>query len=302
MTLTAMILIISSALLLAGWNLISKREYPTSAFFLFALLPDILLCGVLYIIFPTQFAAIPGKTWQLILASSLMQALYLASLAGAYRAEDVSIMFPVTRALSIILVTLISLFLRGSGQLSSLALLGMGLIVAGCVLLPNPTFKHISIRRYFSKAPGFLLLTAISTAGYYVLDDMALRILRSSPHITISDIWITFIYLSLVFAFTLAWLGLFVVLQKDSRQEIRSILPGKLRGALSVGISIILGALAAMLAMAHVRDVSYVAAFNQVSVVIGLVFAVFFLKEKAHPPKVWGTLAVFAGLVLVGLG
>ena len=54
--------------------------------------------------------------------------------------------------------------------------------------------------------------------------------------------------------------------------------------------------------MGYVTDVSYVVAFRQLSIPIGLVFGIFFLGEAACTPKITAVALLFAGVVLVGLG
>jgi uncharacterized membrane protein len=55
-------------------------------------------------------------------------------------------------------------------------------------------------------------------------------------------------------------------------------------------------------AMAYVTDVSYVAAFRQLSIPIGAVLGLTFQQEPRYRPKVIGIGVVSIGLVLVGIG
>jgi len=54
--------------------------------------------------------------------------------------------------------------------------------------------------------------------------------------------------------------------------------------------------------MAYVTNVSYVAAFRQLSIPIGAVLGLTIQKEKGQLPKLVGIGVVFIGLILVGLG
>jgi len=58
----------------------------------------------------------------------------------------------------------------------------------------------------------------------------------------------------------------------------------------------------ALISMGYVTNVSYVVAFRQLSIPIGFVFGILFLKEQAFGPKVVAMVLLFAGVVLVGLG
>jgi uncharacterized membrane protein len=55
-------------------------------------------------------------------------------------------------------------------------------------------------------------------------------------------------------------------------------------------------------AMAYADDVSYVVAFRQISIPMGVALGWYFLGEALHGPKVVGVLTILAGLLLVVLG
>jgi uncharacterized membrane protein len=57
-----------------------------------------------------------------------------------------------------------------------------------------------------------------------------------------------------------------------------------------------------LVAMGFARDVTYVVAFRQASIPIGVLLGLVVLREPLSVPKVVGTLAVTAGLVLVAVG
>lgn len=302
MSIVAVLLLLCSALLHAGWNLISKHEYPTTTFFLVSLLPALFPLGLFLIFSFETFTQIPLSVWQILFFCGFFQLLYFTALAGAYRTGHVSIAYPIARSVPIILVALISIFVRGNDQLSWLALLGMGLIMVGCLMLPMQAFRRFCTTHYFIRSTLFALLASIGITGYSVMDDMALKILRQSTVISVSNFWITFIYQSLEFSSALLWIILFLVFRRVPIMDIIRTLRNKTWGTISVGVIMIFSSLLILLSLAYVKDVSYTVAFRQVSIVIGLLFAVVFLKEPATIPKITGTLVVFAGLILVALG
>ena len=57
-----------------------------------------------------------------------------------------------------------------------------------------------------------------------------------------------------------------------------------------------------LVAMAFVSNVSYVVAFRQVSVLLGVIAGVLVLRDPPYAPKLVGVPIMFAGLLLVGLG
>ena len=55
-------------------------------------------------------------------------------------------------------------------------------------------------------------------------------------------------------------------------------------------------------AMAYVSNVSYVAAFRQLSIPIGAILGITLQHEPRHRPKLIGIGIVSIGLILVGIG
>jgi drug/metabolite transporter (DMT)-like permease len=56
-----------------------------------------------------------------------------------------------------------------------------------------------------------------------------------------------------------------------------------------------------LLAMAYVRNVSFISAFRQLSIPIGAVMGIVFRKESRPWPKLFGIVLILLGLVVVTL-
>jgi uncharacterized membrane protein len=54
--------------------------------------------------------------------------------------------------------------------------------------------------------------------------------------------------------------------------------------------------------MNYVTNVSYVAAFRQLSIPLGALFGMVLLNEPRYVPKIIGVVIIFLGLTLVGIG
>ena len=91
MTLTAIVLLLVSAVTHAGWNLLGKREHPTAAFLLVANILGCLCLTPVLVFYGRALAAFPPRVWVLIGLTGLCQAIYFTALAGAYRTGDLSI-------------------------------------------------------------------------------------------------------------------------------------------------------------------------------------------------------------------
>jgi len=301
-TVTALILLVLSVGLHAGWNLLGKKEHPSASFFLLAdilgsliLLPVVIICG-------SALLAFPARVWAFVGITGFFFVVYYASLAGAYRAGDMSVAYPLARSSPVIVVTFVTLVLGRGDQVTSRCIVGIMLVVGGCFLVPMKRFSGFSLRNYLNLTCLLALAAAFGTAGYSMMDDEALRLLRASPAM---DIGIT--RMTILFAFAEAvscavWLGTYVLLVPGERAALREVLrSGKARAAVT-GAAIYVTYILVLISMAYVRNVSYVVAFRQLSIPIGTALGVFVLGEPRYLPRFVGAAVMLVGLVLVGTG
>ncbi len=302
MQLTAIILILISAVTHAGWNLVSKRNNPTASLFLLANTVGgmILLPLVVY-----DFAILvrmPVEVWWLLGLTSVFMTLYYSSLAAAYRHGDISLAYPLARSSPIIVVTVVTLFLSQGSSISNQCIVGIVLVVSGCIMLPVKSFGAWRVRDYLKWSCLFALLAAIGTSGYSIIDDRALRMLRQSPELGLGATHAALLYITLEAWGTSIVTLLILLPSRKSRAEI--IRSGKQDwfAAMKMGVGIYFTYAIVLVSMGFVRNVSYVVAFRQLSIPIGAMLGVWLLKEPCHKPKVTGIIVLFAGLILVGTG
>ncbi len=302
MTLTAVVLLLISAIIHAGWNLLGKREHPTSAFLLVAntlgclcLLPVLAWHG-------RALAEFSPRVWALIGVTGICQTVYYAALAGAYRSGDMSVAYPLARSLSIVFVTIFTQLAGQGERLNNQTILGIVLIVAGSFVLPMTRFGDLQWKNYFQPSTLLAAAAALGTAGYSIIDDGALRLLRESCGPTTGDTAITLLYSFCAGIISSLWFAVFVLMNKSERANLRQVLRARVRPATLTGIGIYLGYCLALISMAYVSNVSYVVAFRQLSVPLGALLGVIVLKEARAAPKFVGVAIMFVGLVLVGIG
>ena len=99
-----------------------------------------------------------------------------------------------------------------------------------------------------------------------------------------------------------AWLALYVLLQRNGWSRVREVVRSDGPHAALTGIGMYAAYTLVLLSMAFVANVSYVAAFRQLSILLGAIFGVVILKEPRHVPKFVGVALMFLGLVLVATG
>ncbi len=295
-------MILASVLTHVAWNLIGKREDPSAAFFFLAGALGGLLLLPLLVWYGPRLDDVPLAVWRIVVGAGLFQAIYYVGLAGAYRAGDLSIAYPLARSLPPVLVVGVSFLLGHADRITTSCFFGIALVFVGGVLLPLQSFRDLRPARYRDLSVVLALLAAAGTAGYSVLDDHALRILRelrSSPFTPLEA--------ALVYAPLEAWtssffLGLWVLARPGERRALARVARRSLLPAVAVGVGIYLAYGLVLISMAYVSDVSYVVAFRQLSVPLGALLGVWWLGEARSLPKLFGVLLAFGGVVLVGLG
>ena len=302
MTLTAAILLVTSALAHAGWNLFSKKDHPSTASFLLANVFGTFLVLPLLIVGRDQVFEIIRQLWPLLLLTGFFQALYFFGLAWAYKRGELSVAYPLARSLPALMVTIV-VFLFGRGEsIGNAVLFGIVLIITGGFLIPLNSFREFSLQRYKSIAVVAALLAAAGTAGYSLTDDLALDIIRGSRPVTLRENFlIGFYYIGLQQVTTICWQALVVLPSWQERRIFRQQIARPISSMIK-GAGILITYALVLISMGYVANVSYVVAFRQLSIPLGLIFGILFLKELVCGPKITAVILLFAGVVLVGLG
>jgi drug/metabolite transporter (DMT)-like permease len=306
MTFTAVLLLIASAFAHASWNWLGKKTSSSVAFYLVANAFGCLCLSPVLIFAGRALPQLLSSAWQLLLVAGLFQALYYIALSKAYQEGDLSIAYPIVRSASVLFVALASVALGRGRQLSPLAVAGIVVVAAGILVLPNERFRDMKRRNFLSRTALFALVAAVGTMGYSLADDGALTMLRPLLRPLSSSTEVTILYSFVEGLSTSLWILLFMALRrltgKGRRTEGLRAVKGQMGAAFLTGFAMCFAYTLVLLAMGFARNVSYVVAFRQMSVPIGVALGVMALKEPLRAPKIIGVCAVTAGLVMVGLG
>jgi drug/metabolite transporter (DMT)-like permease len=302
MSITALTLLLFSAILHAGWNLIGKRNAPEAAAFLVASMVGVFCLAPFPIWYREAIGLFSPKTWLLVFGAGFFQAFYYTSLAGAYRSGDMSIAYPIARSSPVIVVTVVSVLLGRGDQVSWQCIGGIALVVAGGFLLPMQRFDDFHVRNYLNLSCLLALAAAFGTTGYSIVDDEALRLLRQTQGTPAAAWQVTGVYAFFEALTTVIWLAVIVLGRKRERTALRAVIFERMGSGVAMGVAIHLTYLLVLVSMAFVNNVSYVVAFRQISIPLGVLMGVLVLKEPGHHPKFVGVTIMFAGLLLVGKG
>jgi drug/metabolite transporter (DMT)-like permease len=302
MTFFAAALLLASAVIHVGWNLIGKRRHPSAAFLLVANTLGFLCLTPVLVLYRHAVAAFPLRVWLWLVVTGLFQALYYAALARAYRSGDMSVVYPLARSGAVVFVVLLNALLGRGGQLTGLALGGIALVVMGSFLLPMRRLGDMRLASYLEPSTALALLAALGTTGYSIVDDGALRVLRTAPGLPVGPLVVTALYSFFEGVSSSLWLAFVVVARKQGRADLREVWRTQMRHAGLAGIGIYAAYTLVLVSMAFVSNVSYVVAFRQLSVPLGAVAGVLILHDPPYLPKLVGVAIMFVGLVFVGLG
>lgn len=299
MSFIAFVLIFFSVFFHVAWNMISKSTKPSMAFYTLMSATASVIWLPFFLLSDIRLTELPWKFHVFLFSSVVGEVLYVFGLARAYRWNDISLVYPVVRALPVLMVAAVTILFGLGKQPGSIALFGMVLITAGCFLMPLRKFSDFSLKRYITSVVGFILLAAAGTTLYTIFDSSAIRIIREGTgRISIMD---TLAYLFLIeFGLTVGEL-LVVATNRTERALFKKMFGRTVYPVLAGGCSSSAYALV-LFAMGYVTNVSYIQAFRQMSLPLGFFAGMLILKEKGTVPKVLGMALILTGLLCVSLG
>lgn len=245
-----------------------------------------------------SIALLPDEFWGWLLATGLCQVLYMGGLAWAYARGEVSVLYPIARALPMVLVPLISLSLLGSQSLGVLDLVGMGLIVLGALILPLSSPQALRPATYLTPALGFALLAAVGTTGYSLIDKQALDIMVCVGYAPITA---GAVFLVLQAMMTVSWGVPLVMLLPAERRRLPEIWRSERTSMVLTGVMVMATYGLVLVAMTLTAEVSLVVAKRQLSISLGVMLGVLWLRERAAIAKWIGIVVMLAGLWTVAL-
>ena len=298
MTLSAFWLILLSIFLHVGWNLISKKSKPTAAFYLLTSVTSFLLYVPCVFFAGIDWGALGSRFWCFLLLSIVFEILYFIGLFKTYRSADISLAYPMVRALPVLLVAAVTSFFGIGKALNLWAVTGIFIVFAGCLMMPLQKFSDFSWRNYMTPVLGYMLLAACGTTGYTVLDGMLIP--QILAHTSNSQLAATGAFISLLELGITTGLSIYVLSIKRERESFKELFL-RSRTPHVCGIFSSSAYILVVLAMPLVSNVSYVQAFRQMSLPLGVAAGIFILKEKCPPVRLAGVGAIVAGLVIAAL-
>ena len=282
-------LILISTVMHAGWNLLARYQRSEATFFSRMLTVVVLVGFVPGILSEALTHSLNPTAWICVLGSGCFCGLYFLCLARAYASSDFTTVYPVARAMPV--------FLVGMGDVArgiyptAIGWMGMLLVITGCFLAPLTSFRDFRARSYLNRTSVYMVLTAVGTVGYTLLDKIASEVVFQGPATAARY---GYIYFLISFA---AYRILFRIFRLEGQE---SHVVGWRFPFFAAFLTF--GAYWLILwAYQLSRHASYIVAFRQFSIVIGVILGFAIYKEQGLVVRVAGTSMVTLGLVLVGL-
>jgi drug/metabolite transporter (DMT)-like permease len=286
MTVLALALILSAAVVHASWNFFLKRSGGGFVFvWLFAALSALIYAPLAAIVLWWQEPHLGPAHFGLMFASAALHTGYYLLLDKGYRAGDLSVVYPIARGTGP-LITVFCAVLLLQERPTPVAIAGALLIGGGAILL---TGDPRTIRRSGGfHAVGFALLTGCMIASYTLVDKIAVAAYFIPP--LVQDWAANLGRVALMTPMALALKGQILPTWRRSKEEIIAV-------ALLCPLSYIL-VLTAMV----FTPVSYVAPAREISILVAAVMGTQLLAEGNAGRRLAAAAAMVAGVIFLAVG
>lgn len=289
MSFAPLILVVVAAFIHATWNLLAKKAAAVGPTFVFAYN---LVCCVVYapwVVWLMAHETVPMSSLAVgfILLSGCIHLAYSLCLQQGYRVADLSIVYPVARGTGPLLSSLGAFLLLGEHP-SPAGLVGLLAVVAGILMICTQGRLAVFMQPGGSNGLRWGLATGSLIATYTVSDAYAVGTIGIQP--VILD-W---------FSNLLRFVLLAPVVLRD-RAGFRVRMKGHWGLAIGVGVLSPLSYILVLTALRMDAPLSLVAPAREMSMMVGALFGMVFLREPVGPWRLAGCLAVIAGVVLLGL-
>jgi drug/metabolite transporter (DMT)-like permease len=290
MALFPLLIVLLSTFMHASWNLLARRQRERDIFLpLLLFVSSLGLVPVLLI--EGRGEPILPQVWRYLVVTGVFQAIYYLGLLQGYKSGDFTVVYPVARALPVLVLAFVD---WAQGQPPSLwGWVGMVLISVGCLLIPLQSWRDLAWAKYVNRMMAWVLLAAIGTVGYTLVDRAAAGVIRGGW-----DTAVRYAIYEFTSTFLLYWLVLKLLRYPTWQMPERAIW---LQAALA-GFFMFAAYALVLWAYQLVSHVSYVVALRQFSIVLGVVAGTFLFHEPAPRWRISMAVLIVLGVVLISLG
>lgn len=294
MSLTALTLVLTAALVHATWNYFLKKANATRPFWwLVYIITAVITVPALFIYDPQALSNITLIGWLVIALSAPIHVIYGQVLQIGYKKSDYSIVYPTARGTGPLITVLCAVLILGDRP-SFWGWIGIVLILASIVLLAMPHKRDKQTQDLRIRAGIFWgFLTGCFIAGYSFCDAWAVQ--QETGLTPLSFYFPSIAVRAIVFA-------PFIMMHANWKAESKEILTTpRLQKALAVvTVGSPLAYILVLYAMT-IAPLAYVAPSREVGMMIGVVLGGLLLRERLSVTRLAGVIGMTLGVILVGL-
>jgi drug/metabolite transporter (DMT)-like permease len=288
MTSFVILLVIISAFMHAGWNLLARFEHSEQDFYRKMLIFILAIGFIPAVISEFLTHSMTPLAWLCVVGSGISAGVYLFFLARAYASSDFTIVYPVARALPVIFVAFADT-LRGR-HLTPAGWAGVVLVATGVIFVPLHSFRSISLKSYLNRTSLWMVLAALGTVGYTILDKYAAETVRQGPATAARY---GYFYFAISIIPYLALMKYFRREEKDKPTTWKMVIPAAILSFAAYWLI--------LWAYQLIPYAGYIVAFRQVSIVIGAAMAFWIFKERGLWVRLSGAILISTGLILIAV-
>ena len=286
----AFTLIVISAVMHALWNLLVKRSRHKTVFIWWMFIASSGLFSLVIPLLPEQFHRPDARTMLLVSVGAVCFVLYHLFTGRAYRGGDLSVVYPLCQT-SMVYVPIWGVVLLGE-QLSFSGVCGIMLVIFGTYSIQLQRLSFAEIVRPFRNLRSPSVRDALSAGFIYSIGSIAEKSgVRS--------------YSPLYFTYILVLMMLFLMSFNILRPKYRPLIGAELREHWRLILCsgpIMMASFLTFRYGLNLSQVSYAVPVRQVSIVIGVLIGILFLKESFGRIRLVSALFIMAGVVLIRLG
>ncbi len=285
----AIFLVLLSTAFHATWNLLAKSQRSEHTFLHRAALAVVLLGFIPILVLYHSLPEWPAALWLFIALTGLFGGSYLFALARAYGSGDFTVVYPLARSVPVLLVGGADIF-RGYPPTTA-GWAGMALVAVACLIAPLHSLSEIRLRHYRQAALAWVILAAVATAGFSVVDKVAAELLPRGPRS--AAVYCYGFYASSIIMFTLL-----LLLFGRSGEDRKSV--GWRRPCVAAAMTFASYWLVVW-SYQIIDRAGYVVAFRQMSILIGVGIGTILFRERGALLRVAAAVLMISGLVLIAV-
>ncbi len=289
MTLLAVGSVLLSALIHAGWNMLVRHQRTTDLFLSISILTTALGLAPALLLEIISQPVLP-LVWVNVILSGALLGCYYYSLTRGYQSGNFTVVYPLARAIPVLLLALSDL-VRGNAP-TLIGWLGIAFVSMGSALLPLESLRELKIARYWNRTSVWILLAAFATAGYSIVDSAAAQIMPTGLEMALRY--------NVLESFT-AFVAYAIILLAF-RQNLRgNINRSNWRIAVLATLFVFGGYSLVLLAFQVSSHASYVIGLRQISIVIGVIAGALLFHEPAARLRVGAAVIITLGVIFISL-